>query len=135
MSFQANLVCHGFLSSDSNLDPYGHVAGTDHQYKVVKLSGGQVSPVTAVGDVAYGVLQDHPGLNEAAQVAVGGVSKVEAGGVVTAGNPQYLLADGTVADASETGARFIGTALESGVDGDIVAVRLADLNATTATEA
>lgn len=125
----------GFLTSVANLDPYATPAGTNYQYKVVKLSGDQVAAVAAIGDVAYGVLQDHPNAGEAASVAVGGISKVVAGGAVTAGAAQYLLADGTVADSSAVGARLIGTALNTGVAGDIVSVQLADLHAATALQA
>jgi len=136
MSFEYKLESLGFLTSDSNLDPYAYpTAGTDYQYKAVKMAGnGQFTPVTAIGDVVIGILQTHPGLDEAGEVAHKGVSKVVAGGVVTEAAPVYLLADGTVADSSAAGARFIGTAMASGIAGDIVPVLLAELNATTAVQ-
>ena len=56
MSSQANVVEYGFLTSDSNLDPFASTLGTDKQYTVVKLNGDQVTPVTAIADVAFGIL-------------------------------------------------------------------------------
>ena len=128
MSSQANVVEYGFLTSDSNLDPFASTPGTDKQYTVVKLNGDQVTPVTAIADVAFGILNNHPGVDEAAKVIVRGVAKVIAGGACTAGAPVYLLADGTVADSSAAGARLIGTCLRTGVALDIVEVDLTKLD-------
>ena len=136
MAFEYKLESLGFLTSDSNLNPYGFVAGVDHQYKLVKqVAGGQFTPVTDAADVAVGVLQGHPDLGEAGVVATSGVSKVMAGGVVTEAAAVYMLADGTVADSSAAGARFIGTAMDSGTAGQIVSIMLAELNASTDVQA
>lgn len=62
----------------------GLVAGADlsaAQYLFVKFgsTAGQVKPVAASTDAAFGVLQNDPKSGEEAEVAIGGLAKVVAG--------------------------------------------------------
>lgn len=54
-------------------------------------------------------------------VIVSGIAKVKAGGAVTRGSQVMATTDGKVVNAT-TGKYTVGIALQTGVDGDIVAV-------------
>jgi len=83
------------------------VAGEDlsgKQYRFVRLSGANtVSAISATTQVPVGVLQNDPESGEAAAVAIAGVSKVEAGGTVTAGYVVTCDDQGRVVNATAGG--------------------------------
>lgn len=90
----------------------------NHQFGVVRISAANkvniASEVNVSGatKTAFGVLQNKPYVNEAAQVAVFGKSKVFAGGAITAGAPISYDSSGHVIDAV-SGDVVIGRALEA----------------------
>lgn len=93
------------------------------QYTFVKLNAsGQVIQCDTQGEQAYGILQNDPDeAGKAAIVAIGGISKCEAGEAVTAGNFVGTAADGQALDASlTTGDVQLGLAVSSaGAAGEI----------------
>lgn len=92
--------------------------------KVSNSSGiGQVA-VCGDGEAAIGVIQNDPSSQgDATTVGISGISKVSAGGTITAGN--YVASDASgEAVVAATGDIIAGIALESGVDGDIIPVLL-----------
>ena len=101
------------------------IAGEDltaHQYRAVTLdSSGEVVACTA-GAPALGILQNAPDEDEVAEVAIGGESKVEAGGVwaLTAG--LVLLTPGAAGKIVEAGTGDVVCAVASvasGADAEI----------------
>lgn len=63
------------------------LSAASNQYKIVKLnSSGDAVLCTAVTDKPVGILQNKPKQNQAATIAVGGISKCQASAAVTAGN-------------------------------------------------
>lgn len=102
------------------------------QYFFVKLtnsSGVGQAAVTGDGESAIGVLQNKPdAAGEVATVGVRGVSKVMAGGTITAGNPVASDANGEAVVAA-TGDIVLGTAINSAIDGDTFPVLLDSRNA------
>jgi len=92
--------------------------------KVTNSSGTGRAAVAGDGEHAIGVLQNKPdAANEVATIAISGVSKVSAGGTITAGQPVASDAAGE-AVAAATGDIILGTALLSADDGDLVPVLL-----------
>ena len=82
---------------------------------------GQVDP-TGDGLHADGVLQNDPAAaGRAAEVAILGITKVVCGGVVTAGGPVASDAAGEAVDAA-SGDVILGTALETGADGEVISI-------------
>lgn len=92
------------------------------QFFFVSVSAdGQVDP-TGDGAHADGVIQNDPAAaGDAANVAIGGVVKVICGGTVTAGGPVASDAAGEAVDAT-TGDIILGTALETGADGQVISM-------------
>lgn len=101
------------------------------QYFFVKLtnsSGTGRAAVTGDGQSAVGVLQNKPDTaGDAATVGFSGVSKVSAGGSITAGQPVASDSAGE-AVAAATGDIVLGVALKSADDGDIIPVLLDSRN-------
>ena len=65
------------------------------QFHFVKLSGNSGMDIcSAVTDMPVGILQDKPASGKAGAVRLLGVSKVEAGGALVAGNPVGTDANG-----------------------------------------
>lgn len=100
------------------------VAGADlsgSQYHFVEV--GAAGTVVAAGDGAHadGVVNNDPLSGRTAEVAIGGVVKVKCGGVVTRGGPVGSDAAGKAVNAA-TGDIILGTALETGADGAIIAM-------------
>ena len=86
---------------------------------VTVASDGQVD-LTGDGAAADGVLQNDPSAaGRAAKVAIGGVTKVECGGNVTAGADVASNATGEAVVAA-SGDVMLGTALGAGGDGDVI---------------
>lgn len=100
-------------------------AGVDlsaKQFFFVSVSAdGQIDP-TGDGAHADGVLQNDPSAaGRAAEVAIGGVVQVICGGVVTRGGPVASDTNGEAVDAA-TGDVILGTALETGADGQVISM-------------
>lgn len=92
------------------------------QYHFVSVaSDGQVD-ATGAGLAAIGVLQNDPSAaGRAAEVCVGGLTKVAAGGTVAAGAVVAANAAGK-AVAATTGDIVLGTAVTGGADGSIISM-------------
>ena len=87
--------------------PYG-----SGQFLAVYISGPRtVALQTSNGGLCYGILQNAPALGQAADVAIGGVTKVVVGAAVTAG--QELQSDTSGRAITFSSGRKIGMALES----------------------
>lgn len=100
-------------------------AGADlstKQYYFVSIAAdGQVDP-TGDGLSAVGVLQNDPSAaGRAAEVCIGGMTKVEAGGTVAAGAAVASSATGTAVTAG-TGDVILGTAVDGGASGSIISI-------------
>jgi hypothetical protein len=80
------------MAYEVGLQTFTLKAGADlsaaaNQYKLVKLdSNGNAVLCAATTDVPIGVLQNTPANNDAAEIAFGGVSKVQAGAALAIGN-------------------------------------------------
>lgn len=102
------------------------------QYCFVKLvdnSGTGRAALTGDGEFGIGVLQNKPSAADVAcTVGFKGVSKVKAGGAVTAGVPIASDASGQAVSAA-SGDIVLGLPLKSGVSGDIIPVLLDARNA------
>ena len=84
-------------------------------------SDGQVDP-TGDGAIAIGVLQNDPAAaGRAAEVAIGGLTRVEAGGTVAAGANVASDAAGNAVTAA-SGDVILGTAVTGGADGEIITI-------------
>lgn len=122
------------------------------QYKFMTLaSDGQIDPTAAAGGKAIGVLQNKPNAaGKAATVTVFGVSKMVAGGNVSAGaliksdaNGNAVAATAATVDTSDTGAAsdpvvgsfVMGYALESAQENDIFAAFIFPMGAVPTTAA
>jgi hypothetical protein len=96
-------------------------------------SGNVVTACTAITDRPLGVLQNQPkvwfdangnieGVSEA-EVTVSGITKVKAGGTITVGDALGITLAGlakTIVGGTDTTQYILGTALSSGVSGDII---------------
>lgn len=92
-------------------------------YFVEQASTGKVTACNSLGEKALGVVQNNPGLNQAANVATNGVCKVIAGGTLVPGDLVNVSAAGKAVAASST--YFImGEVLVGGGDGEIVTILL-----------
>ena len=87
-------------------------------------SNGRAILVASAGANAIGVLMNKPdALGKAAEVAVSGVVKVEAGGTVTAGEKVQSDAAGNATTAASAD-HVLGRAITSGADGEVISVLL-----------
>ena len=115
------------MSYEINPDLITMEAGADLSAKqyhfVILASDGQIDGVGTAGLRADGVLQNDPSAaGRSATVAIGGVTKIVAGGVVTRGQLVASKNDGR-AQTAATGNIVLGRALEtSAADGDIIAM-------------
>lgn len=121
------------LDADSSLGIYTGVPGlpgsaspnSGKQYRFVKVTGArQVGLADATAnEVVIGVLQNKPQeTGAAATVGIRGVSLVEAGGSVSAGNAikvETTTGQGVVATLPGDAALVVGVALGSGSDGKL----------------
>ena len=119
MAFEGLQVKYPGLLAGADLS----AAGT--QYKFVKLnSSGAVVLCSVAGERAHGVLQDTPANGAPANVSGPGITKVRAGGSITAGN--YLTADpsGFAITAAALSTHSInGIALEAaGASGQLISM-------------
>lgn len=85
------------------------------KYRIVYVSGsGSCALATASTDLIFGVVMNGPASGNEARVAVGGVSKLEAGAAVTAGSIIVAVAGGRGSQKALTaGDSYIGVALTS----------------------
>lgn len=108
-----------------NMQTISLEAGVDlsaKQFFFVSVSAdGQIDP-TGDGAHADGVLQNDPdAAGKAAEVAIGGVVKVNCGGTVTRGGAVASDGSGQAVDAT-SGDVILGTALETGASGETVSM-------------
>jgi hypothetical protein len=92
------------------------------QYFFVTIaSDGQIDP-TGDGAAAVGVLLNDPAAaGRAAEVCIGGLTRVEAGGTVAAGAAVASDAAGNAVTAA-TGDIILGTAVTGGADGEVITI-------------
>jgi len=100
-------------------------AGADlsaNQFHFVTMdSDGQLS-VSTDGAPSIGVLLNDPSeAGRAAEVCVGGMTRVEAGGTVAAGDAVASGATGEAITAA-TGDVILGTAVTGGADGEVISI-------------
>lgn len=125
------------LNADATLAVYTSVPGQPgsadpnggKQYRFVKVTGAsQVGLADATAnEVVVGVLQNKPQFTgQSATVAIRGVSKVQAGGNVNAGQAVKVNASGEAVAATlpADAALVVGVAVTSGADGQIISVLL-----------
>jgi hypothetical protein len=100
-------------------------AGADlsaNQFHFVTVDAdGQLS-VSTDGAASVGVLLNDPSAaGRAAEVCIGGLTRVEAGGNITAGDP---VASNATGEAIEAGSDdiILGTALTDGDDGEVISI-------------
>ena len=99
----------------------GQDLSTKQYFFVSVAADGQVDP-TGAGEAALGVLQNDPAAaGRAAQVCIGGVTKVSAGGTVAAGASVASDAAGEAVTAA-SGAIVLGTAITGGADGEVISI-------------
>ena len=120
------MATEGALSAIPGLSASANLAAK--QFYIVKISGVRTVDITAaITDKILGVLQDTPGSGVAANVADRGKTKVIAGGTITAGDKVSTTNAGkavTITMGTDTTQYLLGTALTSGVDGDLIEVEL-----------
>lgn len=98
------------------------------QYYLVKLTGAKTVglAVAAANERPLGVLQNKPQFTgEAATVAIDGVSKVEAGGTITAGTGVKANASGKAVQwvaGTDDESLMVGFAVSAGVSGQLMSV-------------
>ena len=112
-----------------------HLAYADlstHQFKFVKLTSNGIELCAAATDKPFGVLQNAPIANEAAEVLRIGVSKVKAGGTIAIGAAVGPNASGLAVAkvlGTDTTNFVAGHADEAAVSGDIISVGINCVNA------
>jgi hypothetical protein len=100
-------------------------AGADlsaNQFHFVTMdSDGQLS-VSTDGAASVGVLLNDPSAaGRAAEVCIGGLTRVEAGGTIAAGADVASGATGEAITAA-TGDAILGTAVTGGADGEVISI-------------
>lgn len=96
------------------------------QFHIVKMTGDKtVTFCAAVTDLCMGVLQDAPTSGQPANVAIGGLSKVLAGGTITAG--QLVGTDNAgkavaIVAGTDTTQYILGRAITGGASGEYISV-------------
>lgn len=91
------------------------------QYKLVKLSAADtVDLCSGTGDIAIGVLNNKPKASAGAQVLIGGVGKVIAGGTIAAGDRIGTGATGLAVTKTADADWIIGVALTAAASGELV---------------
>lgn len=125
MAFDGILTCTPGLKAGGDL--------TGAQYKFVKLNNaGDVVAIAAATDVPCGILQNKPNTGEAAQVAVEGVSKVQADEALDEGEEVGTSADGQAqTPAGASGVAIVGKVLKAaGAAGRIATIQFSCLAAS-----
>lgn len=125
------------MAYESNLNNRTFEAGTDlsgSQYRFVKQNtSDQVVAIDTAGEAAVGVLQNDPdAADKAATVAVGGISKVEAGAAIAIGDAISVDASGRAVNSATAGHVIHGYARTAGsAAGALVSVELDMLSTGT----
>lgn len=98
----------------------------NHQFKLVKITGDREVNLADgdAGEAVYGVLQNDPDDGEAASVAVMGVTQVEAGASITAGDKLRSNGSGVAEPVTAIKDRCFGIAREGASSGEQVSVLL-----------
>lgn len=100
-------------------------AGSDlsaSQFCFMDINASAQLALPAAGAMADGVLQNDPNAaGRAGELAIAGVVQVKCGGAVTRGGPVATDASGRAVNAA-TGNIILGTALETGSTGAIIAM-------------
>jgi hypothetical protein len=94
-----------------------------NQYKFMLLGATGIALNTVAGGPCVGVLQDKPTAGKIGAVAVGGVAKVLAGGVITRGDNVQSSATG-LAETAASADYSQGIALETAASGDVIPILL-----------
>jgi hypothetical protein len=95
------------------------------QYKFVTVNSSGKIALTGLGEEPDGILQNAPAAaDRPGRVRVAGVSKLDLGGSVTAGNAVVADTNGEGVAAGSADAYRAGKALETGVSGDVIPVLL-----------
>jgi hypothetical protein len=93
------------------------------QYRFITVDSSGNAAVSTRGQLSAGVLQDAPAAaTRAARIRPSGISKVVAGGSITAGQALVADANGAAVNASSADNNFMGIALASASSGDIFAM-------------
>jgi len=104
----------GFMTAAADL--------SGSQYRIVKVTADkQVNLGSSAGETVLGVLQNDPKSGEAALVRTGGVSKVVAGGTLSAGDKVQTDANGAAITAL-TGDFTVGQVLIGAASGEIATI-------------
>jgi len=100
------------------------------QHYIVKLGSTEdtIEKSTAASDAILGVLQNKPTSGQMASVAVGGITKVIAGGSVSAGNLVTADSNGKAIATTSGGDHVLGMALQAASTGDIFAIEIRKFN-------
>lgn len=123
------------LDADATLAVYTGVPGlpgsaspnSGNQYRFVSVTGAHQVGLADETTTPVGVLQNKPqATGAAATVAIRGISLVQAGAAVTAGDEIVVDTDGTGVPSGTTGAgtTVVGIAVSGGADGVLVPVLL-----------
>lgn len=115
--------CHETMLAEEDLSTY--------LYKFLQMgvTAFGVRHVATLGEPADYILAQEPYgvVGEAVKVCVGGFTKLEISGTVAIGDLIRQAADGTGVATSTTGHNAGAKAMEAGVTGDIIAVRVMPL--------
>jgi hypothetical protein len=98
------------------------------QFKIVELTANAHEvDLAAVGDLPIGVVQNHPLAGEAATVALSGITKVVAGGAVSAGKKVSAAATGFATQTISGGIEiaYFGKALTTAASGSLFTMLIA----------
>lgn len=115
------------MAVEANVQYYSAKAGADlsaKQHYIVKLDSteDQVVLASAATDAILGVLQNKPTSGQYGSIAISGVTKVIAGGNVSAGNMVTADANGKAVATTNAGDSVLGMALTAAVSGDIFTI-------------
>ncbi len=124
MAWESNLVELGNLVANASM--------ASNQYKFVKSSGtnNEFAICAIDGEFALGVLQDKPASGGAGAIAVNGITKVEAGETLVAGDFVGTNVSGTAkvvmvgVTAQDLGNHFRGYVLEGAAVGELATIQL-----------
>ena len=98
-----------------------------NQYRAVKLDAQGAAVVAAATDTVVGFQTDAPtGPNQYVALESNGIVLAECGAAVTAGSEVTIMADGKVENINGSNT-IVGTALTTGVTGDIVSIKLKNM--------
>lgn len=116
------------------LQTLSFTAGEDlssSQFLLVTMeSDGEIDLADAETDIVLGVLQNKPEAGQAAKVMISGVSKVEAGETLAAGNLIHPATDGQAAvfaAGTDTTKYSCGIVLEGAAAGELATVLLGNI--------